>query len=130
MGKMRWGFVLLAVLAGCSSSHRSVAPTTTTYASVQDRADAECRAAAKPNRFLNAQATTVGAMHAIQGGMDPPDHPMARVFKAEPDEAFAAWCWSEHGNYSLYVVGPGSPVVIYDNATNSSPPSPGPPVFG
>src|SRR4051794_27850078 len=105
MGRMRWGLVLLIVVAGCSSTHRAVPPTTTTYASVQDRATAECRKAAAPNRFLNAQATTVGAMHAIQGGAIvrtadgryDGSHVWSRLYKGKPDNAFAAWCWSEHG---------------------------------
>jgi hypothetical protein len=124
--------IVMLLIAGCSSRHHA-APTTTTGAA--DRASAECRAAVSQGyRFVNAQATTVGAIHTIRGG-PANGTPWAYIFKGYPESAFAAWCWrkplpgtevTEPGAnaFQSYVVGPG--LTQYLPVFSNSTPRPGP----
>lgn len=99
-------------------------------ASALKRAIAACRSASHI-RFVNAQATTVGAIHAITGGPNPKAHPWRSVFANEPANAFAAWCWRETSPhvYRSYVVGPRGAANYFGNniGRNGEPaPDPGP----
>ena len=92
------------------------------------RAEDACRAAA-PHDFINAEATTVGAIHSIPGPTRAIAHAFSNVLRGLPDGAFAAWCWRQPTphHYVSYVVGPRGEVQ-YDNTGSDGepPPSPGP----
>jgi hypothetical protein len=95
------------------------------------RAIDACRAASRHASFVNAQATTVGAMHAITGGPSPNMHPWRSLFPHEPANAFAAWCWQEPRPhiYRSYAVGPKGTVNFLGNnigRNGEPPPDPGP----
>ena len=99
-------------------------------AAALQRAIDACRAASHVH-FVNAQATTVGAIHAITGGPNPNAHPWRSVFANEPADAFAAWCWRETSPhvYRSYVVGPRGAANYFGNniGGNGEPaPAPGP----
>jgi hypothetical protein len=109
-----WAVLLLVVAAGCSGGSRKAAPTSveTPSTAVQIRAAAEYRGALRsPDTFVNALATTVGAIHGITGGTVPTAHPWSNLYAAKPASAFAAWCWrTVPSGYESYLVGPGPPI--------------------
>jgi hypothetical protein len=76
---------------------------------------------------VNAQATTVGDIHAITGGPKGV-HPWATVFASLPDGSFAAWCWRQPSprTYASYVAGPNGQIVDAHSGTQGDPPAPGP----
>ena len=132
---MRWSWVAfsLIVIAACSGGGHKAGPTTdappetvTPSTSLPVRATAECRRALKdPNTFVNALATTVGALHGVTGGTVPSAHPWSSLYAGKPDSAFAAWCWRRvPTGYRSYVVGPGPPIFL--DVGSGSPPAPGP----
>src|SRR4051812_18870500 len=102
MGMVRWGLIVPLLVAGCSSSHHAAPrpPRTTTAPEITEgstsapvRASVECRqAVGKGYTFVNAQATTVGAIHAIPGPARG-TKAWSNIFPGYPPNAFAAWCW-------------------------------------
>ena len=107
-------FALVAV--GCSSDHKATPqpPTTSTTprtdvpppSNAQEKAVHAC-SKATPKDYVNAKATTVGAIHAMRGG--PGNVPgYTWILKDAPPKSFAAWCWRKAGpdSYKGYVVGP------------------------
>jgi hypothetical protein len=58
----------------------------------QQAAERVCRAAFGEH-VASAAATTLGAVRGWGIGPPPMDFPAASAFPAEPDNAFAAWCW-------------------------------------
>jgi len=93
----------------------------------QEKAIQACAKVA-PQDFVNAKATTVGAIHAIAGGPGNV-HGYAWILKDAPPQSFAAWCWrkvSAH-SYQGYVVGPKGEVVdTGEGSSGDGPPGPGP----
>jgi hypothetical protein len=126
-----------AVAAGCSSDHKAAAPPTTTVTTprsdappprnAQERAVQACANVA-PKEYVNAKATTVGAIHAIRGG--PGNVPgYTWILKAAPPQSFAAWCWRQPkpGYFKGYVVGPNGEVVdTGQESSGAGSPTPGP----
>ncbi len=139
---MRRSLVVLGVVviaAGCSSNYKATPPehpTTTVTTPVtdvppprnaQEKAVQACAKVA-PKQFVNAKATTVGAIHAITGGPGNV-HGYAWILKGQPDAAFAAWCWrrTAPNHFKGYVVGPKGEVVETGQGSNGGgPPGPGP----
>ena len=73
---------------------------------------------------MNALATTVGAIRKIRSG---PGLPLTYtwLYKGEPDDTVAAWCWHRDGTYyQSYVVGPGPPIFL--GMRQNYRPAPGP----
>jgi hypothetical protein len=92
------------------------------------RAEDACKAAA-PHDFVSAEATTVGAIHAIPGPVKPIPHAFSNVLRGLPDGAFAAWCWRQPTphHYVSYAVGPQGEVQHdLGRSDGEPPPSPGP----
>lgn len=92
------------------------------------RAEDACKAAA-PHDFFSAEATTVGAIHAIPGPVNSSLHAFASVLRGSPNDAVAAWCWRQPTphHYVSYVVGPNAEVVHdLGGSIGEPPPSPGP----
>jgi hypothetical protein len=91
-------------------------------------AEDACKAAA-PHDFVSAEATSVGAIHAIPGPVNRRLHAFSSVLRGLPDTAFAAWCWRQPTphHYLSYVVGPNGEV-RRDLGTSDGepPPNPGP----
>jgi hypothetical protein len=143
VGRVLVVLAVFVVAAGCSSDHKATAPPTTTKITThvtdvlpprtaQEKAVQAC-AKAVPRGFVNAKATTVGAIHAITGGPPGQDgkplHGYAWIFRDLPDQDFAAWCWYEvtPHNFKLLVVGPsGETVDSGQGSSGGGPPGPGP----
>jgi hypothetical protein len=94
------------------------------------RAEDACKAVA-PHDFVNAQATTVGAIHAIPGPVSRTTRAFSNLLSGLPDGAFAAWCWRQPTphHYISYVVGPHGEVQYDNSRSEGEPPSPGPPLL-
>ena len=82
---------------------------------------------------MNAQATTVGAIHRIitpPSRDDKPVYGYAWILKGLAPGDFAAWCWRRTGpkSFAGYVVGPHGEVVDTGQGTtgDTQPPAPGP----
>lgn len=130
--------VLTVVAVGCSTDHKAAPPppptTFTTPATdvppprnARERAVQACAKVA-PKQFVNAKATTVGAIHAITGRRGNV-HNYAWILKGSLPESFAAWCWLEPspGHFQGYVVGPNGEIVDTGQRSNGGgPPRPGP----
>ena len=124
------------LLAACSNDHKAVTPppstTTRTTAQIttQGQADRACRQAT--TNFVNAQPTTVGAIHAItdphsQGGKSLPAY--GWILKNAPPQETAAWCWyqpTQHRFKLLVVAATGEFVDTGQGANGGEPPRPGP----
>ena len=94
----------------------------------EQRAEDACRAAA-PHDFVNAEATTVGSIHAIPGPVKKTAHAFSNLLRGVPDGSFAAWCWRQPTphHYVSYVVGPHNEVEYGNSSSDGEPPpSPGP----
>ena len=92
------------------------------------RADDACKAAA-PRDFVSAEATTVGAIHAIPGPIKRIQHAFSKVLRGLPDGAFAAWCWRQPTphHYVSFAVGPRGEIQHdLGGRDGEPPPSPGP----
>ena len=122
-------------LAGCLGDTATKAATSSTLATTTttpyDRAVAACKKAA-PGRWMNAKATTVGAIHAIVFDIGRPQkaHPFGWILKGLGPGDFAAWCWRRTGpkSFAGMVVGPHGEVVDTGQGTegDTTPPEPGP----
>ena len=131
---MKWVCVAVVAFSACTSGghHSSPSPTpptdrATPVVSLQQRADAACRAVA-PHDFVNAQPTTVGEIHAIPGPVKTIVHAYSNLLPGLPASAFAAWCWRQPTphTYVSYMVGPNGQVVDAHSGTQGDPPTPGP----
>ena len=122
------------LFAACSSGHKPVTPppstTTSTTAQIitQEQADRACRQAT--TNFVNAQPTTVGAIHAITGGPSRGGKPpYAWILKNAPPQETVAWCWYQPTphRFKLIVVAASGEVVHSGQVSNGGgPPRPGP----
>ena len=130
--------VVALVAVACSSDHKATPPPPTTAGTTphtdvppprnaQEKAVQAC-AKAMPKDYVNAKATTVGAIHAMRGG--PGNVPgYTWILKDAPPKSFAAWCWRKAGpdSYKGYVVGPNGEVVdTGQGSSGAGPPTPGP----